>query len=98
MSLGDHRWVLVCVALLEISIGLAFLLNRYVVVAALLMVGHLTVATVSVLVTQGFTSFPTLSVAGEFVVKNLVLVAAGLVLIQAQLGNRRWTLNSIFRS
>ncbi len=40
------------------------------------MIAHLFVATASVLISQGFDpQFPILSLAGEFVLKNLVLIA-----------------------
>lgn len=68
-------------AIIEIVIGVAFLINRYTKIAVVVMILHLIVATVSVLVTQGFDPrFPVLSIAGEFVIKNLVLISAGLIL------------------
>ncbi len=68
-------------SILEISIGVLLLMNRFVKPVSVVMMGHLTVATLLVLVTQGFSPrFPILSLEGEFVVKNLVLIAAGLSL------------------
>lgn len=68
-------------ALLEIVLGVAFITNRLVKIAAVVMIGHLLIASITVLFTQGFNPwFPILSLEGEFVVKNLVLIAAGFVL------------------
>lgn len=80
-DLGYHRWVIVAIGLVEVAIGLAFLTNRLVALAAAAMIGHLAVATGAVLITQGFDPFPVLSIPGEFVIKNLVLMAAGLILL-----------------
>ncbi len=72
---------LITLSLLEIVIGLALLLNKFVKSIVVIMILHLIVATLSVLITQGFEPrFPVLSLAGEFVTKNVVLMAAGLVL------------------
>lgn len=69
-------------SLLEIVIGVGFLANRFVKIVAIIMIAHLLVATTSVLFTQGFDPrFPVLSLPGEFVMKNLVLMSAGLVLL-----------------
>ena len=66
---------------MEILLGVAFLANRFVRLASIVMIVHLLIATISVLITQGFDPrFPILSLSGEFVVKNLVLMAAALVL------------------
>jgi uncharacterized membrane protein YkgB len=68
------------VAALEIVIGLGFLLRRTIPVAVILLLLHLLVATLSVLLTQGFSpTFPFLTLEGEFVMKNPVLIAAALV-------------------
>jgi uncharacterized membrane protein YkgB len=71
----------------EVILGLALLIGRRMGIVALLMVGHLT-GTLLVLVTQPEVSFVDgnpfmLTMTGEFVVKNLVLMAAGLVLATA---------------
>lgn len=80
--LTESQIFFLALSLLEIFIGLAFLTNRFVRIASLAMVFHLFVATISVLITQGFNPrFPILSLEGEFVVKNLVLISAGLVLL-----------------
>lgn len=80
--LGESQLFMFILAFVEMLIGVALLANRFVKLAAGVMIVHLLVATGSVLFTQGFTPrFPMLSLAGEFVMKNLVLVAAGFVLI-----------------
>lgn len=82
--LANSQLLILVIALIEMAIGIGFLLNKLVRPLALLMIGHLLVATVSVLLTQGFDPrFPVLSLAGEFVVKNLVLMAAGVVFLSA---------------
>lgn len=69
-------------ALFEIMIGLALLANKFVKIGVIVMIGHLLIVTVAVLVTQGFDPwFPVLSLEGEFVVKNLVLIAGGFILL-----------------
>ena len=69
---------------IEVLIGLALILGRFLDLVALVMVGHL-FGTFLVLVTQPGVSFENnnvfeLSMTGEFVMKNVVLISAGLVL------------------
>jgi putative oxidoreductase len=69
-------------AVLEMAIGLGMIWSKTAKLAALIMIGHLTVATVSTLITQGFLPrFPILSLEGEFVLKNLVLILVGVLII-----------------
>ncbi len=68
----------------EVLLGVALLIGRGMGIVALLMVAHLT-GTLLVLVTQPDVAFIggnplMLSMTGEFVIKNVVLMAAGLVL------------------
>jgi putative oxidoreductase len=68
----------------EVMLGLGLIVGRYLGIVALLMVGHLA-GTFLVLVTQPQEAFVhgnplMLSMTGEFVVKNVVLITAGLVL------------------
>lgn len=80
--LGESQLFLFALSFVEVGIGVALLSNRFVKITAIVMIIHLLLATSSVLITQGFDPrFPVLSLAGEFVVKNLVLIAAGLILI-----------------
>ncbi len=69
-------------SLLEIVIGVGFLANRFVKIVAIIINPTKQKAIILVLVTQGFDPrFPVLSLPGEFVMKNLVLMSAGLVLL-----------------
>jgi uncharacterized membrane protein YkgB len=68
----------------EMLLGLGLLIGRRLEIVALLMVAHLS-GTFLVLVTQPSVAFQhgnplMLTMTGEFVVKNIVLITAGLVL------------------
>ena len=68
----------------EVVLGLGLLVGRYLGIVALLMVAHLG-GTFLVLITQPEEAFQhgnplMLSMVGEFVVKNVVLITAGLLL------------------
>jgi putative oxidoreductase len=81
------RWFVPALGAFEVALGLALLVGRWLGIVALLMVGHLS-GTLLVLVTQPHVAFKDgnplmLTMTGEFVVKNLVLMAAGLVLAAA---------------
>jgi putative oxidoreductase len=70
------------VALFEIALGVSFLANKLDRIAAIAAAVSLLLVTLLVLVTSGFDPrFPVLSIAGESVLKNLVLIAGCLVLI-----------------
>ena len=78
----------------EVVLGLGLIVGRYLGIVALLMVGHLA-GTFLVLVTQPQEAFQhgnplMLTTEGEFVVKNLVFIAAGLV-IAARFNRREQT-------
>jgi putative oxidoreductase len=78
------RWFVPALGGFEVLLGLALLIGRYLGVVILLMVGHLA-GTFLVLVTQPTIAFQNgnpllLTMTGEFVVKNTVLMTAGLVL------------------
>lgn len=73
----------------EVLIGVAMLIGRWIMVAAALMIMHLG-GTFLVLVTQPEVAFQggnplLLTMTGEFVVKNLVLITAGIVVLGAGL-------------
>jgi uncharacterized membrane protein YkgB len=73
----------------ECVLGLALLIGRQMAFIALLMIAHLC-GTMLVLVTQPSVAFSggnplVLTMTGEFVVKNVVLISAGLVLAAAYL-------------
>lgn len=68
----------------EVLLGVGLLVGRHLEIVALLMVAHLT-GTFLVLVTQPGIAFQhgnpfMLTMTGEFVVKNVVLITAGIVL------------------
>jgi uncharacterized membrane protein YkgB len=68
----------------EVLLGVALIVGRYLGIVALLMVAHLA-GTFLVLVTQPQEAFMNgnplvLSMTGEFVMKNVVLITAGLLL------------------
>lgn len=72
----------ILLALGEIAIGLGLVIPRIIGVAAWVAVLHLTIATIGVIVSPlSFDgAFPRLSLVGEFVVKNIVLIAASLLI------------------
>ena len=80
--LGQSQLFFLVVSILEILIGIGLFLKRTIRFTVIVMILVLIVITVAVLLTQGFDPrFPILSLAGEFALKNLVLIAAGLVLL-----------------
>jgi putative oxidoreductase len=88
----DRGWLIPALGLFEIAIGLGVIVGRFVVLVCALLVGHLG-GTFLALVMQSDVTFQSgnplvLTTEGEFVVKNLVFVAAGLV-IAAQFDRRR---------
>ncbi len=78
----ENQILYLFLAVLEILIGIGLLIPKFVRVSALVAAIHLSIATLGVLFSpQAFlTSFPFLSLVGEFVIKNLVLIA-GVLLI-----------------
>jgi uncharacterized membrane protein YkgB len=70
-------------ALLEVALGIGIIIPAFTAVSAWVMIGHLFIATLGVLFSpQAFVNhFPYLSVVGEFVVKNFVLIAGAMILI-----------------
>lgn len=79
--LSQSQIFILTLAIVEIVIGILLLVNKFIKPTSLVMIVHLIIASLSVLATQGFApNFPLLSLAGEFVTKNLVLIAAGFVL------------------
>ncbi len=85
----DRAWLVPTLGLFEIAIGVALIVNRHLFVVCMVLVAHLAGTFLALLmqydiVFQHGNPFM-LAMAGEFVVKNLVLVAAALVLAA---GNR----------
>ena len=78
----DRSWFIPFLGLVEIVLGAALLLGRYLTIISLIFVGHLA-ATFLVLVMQPELAFQhgnpmLLTTIGEFVVKNLVLASAAI--------------------
>jgi uncharacterized membrane protein YkgB len=76
----------------EVLLGLGLLVGRWLGLVALLMMGHLA-GTFLVLVVEPDVAFQNgnpflLTMTGEFVVKNVVLITAGLVLATWSLGRQ----------
>lgn len=81
-GVGSNELFFLVLSIMEIVIGVGLLIKPLVKLFSVILIGHLIVATLSVLVTQGFSpAFPILTFPGEFVAKNLVLITAALVLI-----------------
>ncbi len=81
-TLGESQIFLFAVAFLEILIGIGLFLKRTYRFSALIMIVLLTLVTITALITQGFDPrFPVLSLAGEYALKNLALITAGIVLL-----------------
>lgn len=81
-GLGESQILLFSAAFFEILIGAALLANKFVKVAAMIMSIHLLIITAALFFSQGFAPrFPVLSLVGEHALKNLVLIAAALVLL-----------------
>jgi uncharacterized membrane protein YkgB len=79
------KWFVPGLGLLEVVLGVGLLLRRWIPAVVTIMVAHLT-GTFLVLVTQPEVAFQhgnplMLTMTGEFVVKNLILISAGLVLV-----------------
>ncbi len=80
--LGQSQLFMFLIAFLEILIGISFLVNKLDKTSAIVMEVYLLITTFAILATQGFNPrFPVLSLEGEFAIKNLGLMAAGLILI-----------------
>ena len=80
----DRAWVVPALGVFEIAIGLAMIAGRLLTLVCAALVAHLT-GTFLALVMQPNVTFQhgnplLLTTEGEFVVKNLVFIAAGLVI------------------
>jgi uncharacterized membrane protein YkgB len=80
----DRHWLVPALGIFEVVIGLAMLVGRFLTVVCAVMVAHL-IGTFLSLVMQPDVTFQhgnpfMLTEEGEFVMKNLVLIAAGLVI------------------
>lgn len=85
LSLAQSSATVMALGIVEFTIGAGFLANLATKLLSLAMIAHLLVATANVLITQGFEPhFPMLSLAGEFVIKNLVLITGAVVIFSHQ--------------
>lgn len=80
----NRAWVIPAVGVFEIIIGLALIIGRFLTVVCAVLIGHLAGTFLS-LVMQPDVTFQhgnplMLTAEGEFVMKNLVFIAAGLVI------------------
>ncbi len=80
----DRDWFVPALGAVEVALGVALLVGRYLTIVSAVLVGHLA-GTFLVLVTQPDIAFDNgnplmLTTIGEFVVKNVVLISAALVL------------------
>lgn len=78
-----HPTAYLGLAVLEIALGIGILISRFIWPIGWIMVFHLFIATFGVLLSpQAFIgNFLVLSIVGEFVVKNFVLIAGILVVL-----------------
>jgi putative oxidoreductase len=80
----DKSWLVPALGLFEVAIGLAMIAGRHLFLVCIALVAHL-IGTFLALIMESALSFQNgnpllLATDGEFVVKNLVLIAAALVL------------------
>jgi putative oxidoreductase len=88
----DASWFVPVLGIVEVAIGVALIIGRWLTAVCAVLVAHLS-GTFLVLVTQPEIAFQggnplLLTTIGEFVVKNVVLIAAGLVLASKLLESR----------
>lgn len=81
-AIGQSQIFSLSVAIVEILIGISYLSNKLDRIASIVMIVSVVLISIPVFITQGFDPrFPVLSLPGELVLKNLILIAAGLVLL-----------------
>lgn len=81
-GIGESQLFIFLIAFIEILIGATYLSNRYVKLASIVMIISLIIVSTASCLSSCFDPrFPILSLIGESLIKNLVLMAAGLVLI-----------------
>ena len=74
-------WEIPLIGVFEVALGALFFANKFIKITSLVTVLYLIVVSLLVIVGKGFSPwFPLLTLEGEFVVKNLVLIAGGLLL------------------
>lgn len=81
-AVGHFQLFTFLIAIVEIAIGASYLSNRMVKIFTMVMIISVIIVSVPVFITLGFSPrFPVLSLTGENVLKNLVIIAAGLVIL-----------------
>lgn len=78
-------------AILEISIGIGFLLGFYTRVVTIVFIGHMicTFAPLFLLPELSFTHAPyAFTLVGQYIVKNIVFILAGILIYQNEIGNK----------
>lgn len=84
-AFGESQIFFFAIAFLEILIGIGLFLKRTYRFSALVMIILLTLVTLSTLFTQGFEPrFPILSLAGEYALKNLAIIAAAVAILSGK--------------
>ena len=79
----SDKFILTGLAILEVLIGLGLLLNRFLRETLLLLYLQMlgTFTPIILFTSEVFTSFPfVLSLEGQYIVKNIIIVSAGIVL------------------
>jgi uncharacterized membrane protein YkgB len=80
----DRAWLVPAIGLLEVAIGIGMVAGRSIFLMCAVLVAHLVGTFLSLIMQSGVTfqhgNPLLLAAAGEFVVKNLVFIAAALVL------------------
>ena len=80
--LGQSQLFTFVVAFIEILLGISYLANKLDRIASAVMVITVIFASLPVFFLQGFDPrFPVLSLGGELVLKNIILIGGGLVLL-----------------
>lgn len=82
MIFSISKAMFLLLGVVEVLIGIALLAKKFVRFACIAVIIHLIIASSAVLITQGFKPyFPVLTLEGEFVIKNLVLIASAVVIL-----------------
>ena len=74
--------IVILLSIIEILIGFSYLSNKFVKISTIFMIVHEILGSLFIILTQGFDPrFPVLSILGLFVLKDLILISAGLVIL-----------------
>jgi uncharacterized membrane protein YkgB len=81
-AIGYSQAFTLTLSFVEILIGMSYLSNKLDRIASIVMIVSVILVSIPVFVFQGFDPrFPVLSLGGEYVLKNLILVAGGAILL-----------------